>query len=109
MLKKVVGSVTPTTIKQKYLLVLTKPCGFPLQTYTHCLHDIDSGAMQNWAKTPAPDVALHYWQLPKGSTMRDVILAVRADEANHSEVNHKFSELRQTDTNPYVAKSTVTP
>ena len=34
--------------------------------------------------------------------MRDVLLAVRADEANHRDVNHTFSTLKQDDaSNPF--------
>ena len=46
-------------------------------------------------------VARKYWQLPKEATMKDVLLAVRADEANHRDVNHKFSEIRWRDPNPF--------
>jgi hypothetical protein len=35
-----------------------------------------------------------YWGLPEGSTLRDVVLVVRADDAHHRDVNHAFaSEL----------------
>ena len=33
-----------------------------------------------------------------------VILAVRADEACHSHVNHTFSQLQLTDENPFSGK-----
>lgn len=33
--------------------------------------------------------------------MRDLLLAVRADEANHSHVNHTFAGMRQDDINPF--------
>lgn len=33
--------------------------------------------------------------------MRDVILNVRADEACHSHINHKFSELGPDEENPF--------
>ena len=44
---------------------------------------------------PAPKIARDYWQLPADGTLRDVVLAVRADEAGHRDVNHGFAdELR---------------
>ena len=34
--------------------------------------------------------------------MRDLILAVRADEANHRDVNHAFAALNADATNPFI-------
>ena len=48
-----------------------------------------------------PAVALAYWRLPEDATMRDVILAIRADEACHSHVNHTFAELEPDAPNPF--------
>jgi hypothetical protein len=36
--------------------------------------------------------------------MRDVILAIRADEAGHRDVNHTLAGLERDQTNPFVAK-----
>ena len=36
-----------------------------------------------------------------GAMMRDVILAIRADEAHHRVVNHTLSTMKPKDTNPY--------
>jgi threonyl-tRNA synthetase len=33
--------------------------------------------------------------------MKDLLLAVRADEANHSHVNHTFAGMGQDDVNPF--------
>ena len=49
-----------------------------VKTYTHCLHDIDSGKLEVWKHKKAPDIAIEYWNLDKNATMRDVILAVRS-------------------------------
>ena len=57
-------------------------------SYTHYLAEIDEGRSPNVA---APEIALRYWGLPQGSTLRDVILVVRADEAHHRDVNHGFA------------------
>jgi ubiquinol oxidase len=57
-------------------------------SYTHYLAEVDEGRSPNVA---APQIALRYWGLPEGSTLRDVILVVRADEAHHRDVNHGFA------------------
>lgn len=60
-------------------------------SYTQYLAEVDAGRHEN---IPAPQIAIDYWQLPEGARLRDVILAVRADEAEHRDVNHYFvSEL----------------
>ena len=61
-------------------------------SYSQYLQEIDSGRVEN---VPAPKIARDYWQLPEGARLRDVVLAVRADEAGHRDVNHGFAdELR---------------
>jgi Alternative oxidase len=40
--------------------------------------------------------------------MRDLVLAVRADEACHSHVNHVFAGLKGEDPNPFSADSNET-
>ena len=57
-------------------------------SYTHYLAEIDEGRSEN---VPAPRIALDYWDLPAGSTLRDVVEVVRADEAHHRDVNHGFA------------------
>ncbi|RGP41213.1 Ubiquinol oxidase (non-electrogenic) [Altererythrobacter insulae] len=54
-------------------------------SYTQYLAEVDAGRHEN---VPAPDLAINYWQLPKDARLRDVIIAVRADEAEHRDVNH---------------------
>lgn len=58
-------------------------------SYTEYLKEIDAGRHENSA---APEIAIDYWGLPKDATLRDVILAVRADECEHRDVNHGFVE-----------------
>lgn len=36
-----------------------------VRTYTHILHDIDSGALEAWRIKPAPEIAKNYWHLGK--------------------------------------------
>lgn len=58
-------------------------------SYTQYLAEIDAGRHVN---VPAPDIARRYWALPEDATLRDVVIAVRADEANHRDVNHGFAD-----------------
>ncbi|MCP8687078.1 alternative oxidase [Marinobacterium sp. OS208] len=57
-------------------------------SYTEYLADADSGIDAN---IPVPQDAVAYWQLPSNARLREVIIAVRADEAKHRDVNHQFS------------------
>ena len=57
-------------------------------SYTLYLKENDEGRSKN---VPAPEIAKRYWNLPDGSTLRDVVLVVRADEAHHRDVNHGFA------------------
>lgn len=58
-------------------------------SYTYYLAEVDAGRHEN---LPAPQIAIDYWQLPHSAKLRDVIIAVRADEAEHRDVNHGFVE-----------------
>lgn len=58
-------------------------------SYTGYLAEIDAGRHAN---PPAPRIAIDYWQLSETATLRDVVLAVRDDEANHRDVNHGFAD-----------------
>ncbi len=57
-------------------------------SYTQYLAEIDAGRTNN---IKAPQVAIDYWNLPQNATLREVIIAVRADEAGHRDVNHNFA------------------
>ena len=61
-------------------------------SYTQYLGEIDAGRVDN---VSAPAIALDYWNLPEGARLRDVVIAVRADEAEHREVNHAFADILQ--------------
>ncbi len=60
-----------------------------VRSYTEYLAQIDSGAVANG---PAPRIAIDYWQLGEQATLRDVVIAVRTDEAGHRDVNHGFAD-----------------
>ena len=62
-------------------------------SYTHYLEEIDAGRHEN---LPAPQLAIDYWRLPADARLREVVLAVREDEAGHRDRNHGFADaLRQ--------------
>ena len=56
-------------------------------SYTQYLKEVEEGRHEN---VPAPQIAIDYWQLDKEARLSDVIIAVRADEAEHRDVNHSF-------------------
>jgi ubiquinol oxidase len=58
-------------------------------SYTEYLEGIDSGLYEN---VPAPAMAIRYWNLPEDARLREVVEAVRADEAGHRDVNHDFAD-----------------
>ncbi|KAI9593717.1 alternative oxidase-domain-containing protein [Syncephalis fuscata] len=62
-------------------------------SYTQMLAQIDNGQIPNG---PAPQIAIDYWNLPKNATLRDVTLAIRADEAMHRDANHDFADRLKT-------------
>lgn len=57
-------------------------------SYTEYLAEVDANPELN---VPAPQIAIDYWNLGPDARLRDVIIAVRADEQGHSEVNHEFA------------------
>jgi ubiquinol oxidase len=59
------------------------------RSYTDYLALVDAGTHANVA---APAIAKSYWKLAADATLRDVILAVREDEAGHRDVNHGFAD-----------------
>ncbi|KAJ0970894.1 hypothetical protein J5N97_018853 [Dioscorea zingiberensis] len=61
-----------------------------IHSYTEFLKEIDAGNIPN---VPAPAIAIDYWRMPAGSTLRDVVVVVRADEAHHRDVNHYASDI----------------
>jgi len=58
-------------------------------SYTHFLEQIDQGEQEN---VPAPQIAKDYWNLTPDATLREVVLAVREDEAGHRDRNHGFAD-----------------
>lgn len=58
-------------------------------SYSEYLAEVDSGRLEN---VPAPEIAIEYWHLAANARLRDVIIAVRNDEAGHRDVNHQFAD-----------------
>lgn len=58
-------------------------------SYTQYLEQIDAGHQENVA---APRLAIDYWELAPDARLREVVLAVRADEAGHRDRNHGFAD-----------------
>ncbi|KAK2161625.1 hypothetical protein LSH36_113g05017 [Paralvinella palmiformis] len=85
-----------------------------VRTFTKCLKasnkylltpkDIDDGPLCQWKTRLAPDIAVNYWKLSPSATMKDVILAMRADEAHHRLVNHTLASMNKEDFNSYRSK-----
>lgn len=60
-----------------------------VNSYTSYLAEIDAGRHAN---VPAPQIAIDYWGLGAGATLRDVVIVVREDEAGHRDRNHLFAD-----------------
>ncbi|WP_131783662.1 alternative oxidase [Legionella gresilensis] len=58
-------------------------------SYTHYLEELDKGHIEN---SPAPEIAKNYWGLASDARLRDVLLVVREDEAQHRDVNHQLAD-----------------
>jgi ubiquinol oxidase len=58
-------------------------------SYTQYLAQIDDGHVEN---VPAPQIAIDYWRLGPNARLRDVVVAVRADEAGHRDRNHEMAD-----------------
>jgi ubiquinol oxidase len=59
-----------------------------VHSYTEYLAGVDDGTHPN---VPAPRIAIDYWKLAPDARLREVLLAVRADEEQHRDVNHQFA------------------
>jgi ubiquinol oxidase len=58
-------------------------------SYTHYLEEIDAGRTKN---ITAPKIARDYYKLADDATLRDVVIAIRADEQGHADVNHGMAD-----------------
>ena len=60
-----------------------------VMSYSEYLAEIDNGKILN---RPAPQIAIDYWNLGLDASLRDVVIAVRAEEAGHRDKNHEFAD-----------------
>jgi hypothetical protein len=56
--------------------------------------------MVRTVKRNVPKIARGYWHLGEDGTVLDMIYAIRADEAEHRDVNHVVSGLTPDQPNP---------
>ena len=59
-----------------------------VSSYTEYLRMVESGKVED---TPAPHLAINYYNLGADAKLSDVIRCVRADEQHHSETNHSYA------------------
>jgi Alternative oxidase len=74
-------------------------------TYTKIINAIEKAPegsdLAAWRTQTPPGIARAYWKLGEESSVLDLMKAVRADEAEHRDVNHLMSGLKEGDLNPY--------
>lgn len=59
-------------------------------SYSQYLEEIDNGDIDN---IPAPQSAIDYWKLSSKARLRELVIAIRADEVIHRDTNHKFADM----------------
>jgi hypothetical protein len=73
-------------------------------TYTKIIKAIEDAPegteLANWRTEQAPNIAKSYWKLGEHGTVLDLMYAVRADEAEHRDVNHLLSGMGENQINP---------
>ena len=73
-------------------------------TYTKIIKAIEAAPegteLAQWRYERAPKIAISYWKLGEHGTILDMIKAVRADEAEHRDVNHLVCGLEEGQFNP---------
>ena len=74
-----------------------------MATYTKAVKQLDDpeGGLEEWKKMPASALSKKYWQLPEDAMFRDVLMAIRADEAIHRDVNGTLADLPANAPNPF--------
>ena len=73
-------------------------------TYTKIIDAIENAEegsdLAQWRTEEAPKIAKGYWHLGEDGTVLDLMRAVRADEAEHRDVNHAVSGVGYDTVNP---------
>ena len=65
-----------------------------IKNYTECIDELAAGKLPGWADTDVPKKARRYWALDGDAKLREALLCMRADEALHREMNHRFANLK---------------
>lgn len=73
-------------------------------TYTKIIKAIEGAPegseLAAWRTEMAPDIGKSYWHLGENGTVLDLMYAIRADEAEHRDVNHFASDAKKGDLAP---------
>jgi hypothetical protein len=73
-------------------------------TYTKIIEAVETAPegsdLVAWKTDRAPRIARSYWKLGEHGTVLQLLYAVRADEAEHRDVNHLCSDMKEGDANP---------
>merc|ERR1712157_618101 len=73
-------------------------------TYTDIINAIENAPegseLASWRTELAPKIAIGYWHLGANGTVLDLFYAVRADEAEHRDVNHTVTGLKEGQLSP---------
>ena len=74
-------------------------------TYTKIIgginHAPEGSELAAWRTQQAPAIGRAYWHLGEEGTVLDLMLAIRADEANHRDVNHLAAGMKPGQINPF--------
>ena len=75
-----------------------------VSTYTKIIKSIEDAPegsdLAAWRTQTPPPIAIAYWKLGEDGTVLDLMKAVRADEAEHRDVNHLVSGMKEGQVNP---------
>jgi hypothetical protein len=75
-----------------------------VSTYTKIIKAIEEAPegtdLAAWRTETPPKIAIAYWKLGQEGTVLDLMKAVRADEAEHRDVNHLVSGIKEGQINP---------
>ncbi|KAJ3279994.1 hypothetical protein HK104_001017 [Borealophlyctis nickersoniae] len=72
-----------------------------VHTYNTTFLDMEKGTLTHWTHTPAPPIAVNYWRMKEGATLKDLVMVIRADEAEHRDVHHTLACLKADQPNPF--------
>merc|ERR1712150_166615 len=65
------------------------------------IEDAPEGSeLAEWKTELAPKIGRSYWHLGEDGTVLDLMYAVRADEAEHRDVNHSVVQMQPGEVNP---------